>query len=394
MEFEKQMPSTSGGSGLTPEVEFRVRGLKHMVGNSPLLAVACTYRGKPRMVYAKAEHLNMTGSIKDRMALHILSQGYERGLLEPGAWIVEATSGNTGISVAGIGRAMGHPVKIFMPDWMSRERIDLIRSLGADIELISKEDGGFVGSIERAETFSTEHAGAFLPRQFSNEDNVVAHALTTGPEIWWQCRYNSMKPAAFVAGVGTGGTIMGAGRYLREMNPGIKLHPLEPANSPTLSTGHKVGKHRIQGISDEFIPPIVDLEYLDDVVSVDDGDAILMSQRLAAELGIGVGISSGANFLGALKVLEACDENAVVVTVFPDDNKKYLSTDLLSDEPERTELLSPDVKLIGFGAYKRVCHTCCDPSDCVQIQTAEATSETSDLPPCPLWGVLDSRGES
>ena len=149
MDFEKQMPTRTTGSGLTPDVEFRVRGLKHMVGNSPLLAVACTYRGKPRMVYAKAEHLNMTGSIKDRMALHILRQGYSRGLLEPGAWIVEATSGNTGISVAGIGRAMGHPVKIFMPDWMSRERIDLIRSLGAEIELISKEEGGFLGSIDR-----------------------------------------------------------------------------------------------------------------------------------------------------------------------------------------------------------------------------------------------------
>ncbi len=155
-----------------------------------------------------------------------------------------------------------------------------------------------------------------------------------------------------------------------------------------------MGKHRIQGISDEFIPPIVDLDFLDEVVGVDDGDAILMAQRLAAELGIGVGISSGANFLGALKVLEQHDENAVVVTVFPDDNKKYLSTDLLSDEPARDEQMSSHVDLIGFGAYKRVCHTCCDPSDCVQIQAAEATNETSDLPPCPLWGVLENRGES
>jgi len=393
MGLRERIPTGKSASGLTPEVEFRVRGLKHMVGNSPLLAIACTYRGKQRLVYAKAEHLNMTGSIKDRMALHILSQGYEHGRLEPGAWIVEATSGNTGISVAGIGRAMGHPVKIFMPNWMSRERIDLIRSLGAEIELVSKEEGGFLGSIDRAEAFSREQAGAFLPRQFSNEDNVMAHALTTGPEIWWQCRYNQMKPTAFVAGVGTGGTIMGAGRYLREMNPEIKLHPLEPANSPTLSTGHKVGKHRIQGISDEFIPPIVDLKYLDDVVGVDDGDAILMAQRLAAELGIGVGISSGANFLGALEVLERSDDDAVVVTVFPDDNKKYLSTDLLGDEPTHDDLMSPDVKLIGFGAYKRVCHTCCEPSDCVQIQAAETTSGTSALPPCPLWGAQDNRGQ-
>jgi len=382
--------STDGKSALTAETEFRIRGLKNMVGNSPMLAIACTFRGQKRMVYAKAENLNMTGSIKDRMALHIVSQGYARGLLRQGAWIVEATSGNTGISIACIGRAMGHRVKIFMPDWMSRERIELIRSLGAEIELVGRDDGGFLGSIQMAEQFAKANAGAFLPRQFSNEDNVVAHALATGPEIWWQLRYNSLRPDALVAGVGTGGTIMGAGRFLREMNPSIKLYPLEPADSPTLTTGHKVGKHRIQGISDEFVPPIVDLEYLDDVVGVDDGDAILMSQKLASELGIGVGISSGANFLGALGVLERYDGDAVVVTVFPDDNKKYLSTDLLRDEPAQENYLTPDVRLLGFGAYKRVCHTCCDPTDCVQIKALEASTEHKDLPPCPLWGVLES----
>jgi len=366
-----------------PQIDQRLHDLRHMVGNSPLLTIACRYRGQPRTIYAKAENLNMTGSIKDRMALHILGRGYARGVLRPGAPIVEATSGNTGISMAGIGRALGHPVTIFMPDWMSQERKDLIRSLGATIQLVSKEAGGFLGAIARAEAFAAAQRGAFLPRQFSNEDNSAAHAETTGPEIWWQLRHHGLTPDAFVAGVGTGGTIMGTGRFLREMRPEIRLHPLEPASSPTLTTGHKVGKHRIQGISDEFIPPIVDLEFLDEIVAVDDGDSILMAQKLAAQIGIGVGISSGANFLGALKVLESRGGDGVVVTVLPDDNKKYLSTDLLRDEPVRDGYLSPEVELLGFGVLKRVCRTCCEPGDCAAALDQSAPADDNLPPSCP-----------
>src|SRR6185369_9274753 len=328
-----------------PELNQKVRGLAHLVGNTPLLAIRCEFRGKPRVVYAKAENLNMTGSIKDRMALHILRVGYQRKLLQSGAPIAEATSGNTGISFAALGRALGHPVTIFMPDWMSQERKDLIRSLGAQIRLVSHEEGGFLGSIKMAEEFAADTFGAFLPRQFSNKDNIAAHVQTTGPEIWSQLRNHGLSPDAFVAGVGTGGTIMGVGTFLKRAHPAVKLYPLEPANSPTLSTGHKVGKHRIQGISDEFIPSILDLPFLDAVVSVDDGDAILMAQQLASELGLGVGVSSGANFLGALKVQEQLGAEAVVVTVFPDDNKKYLSTDLLRREPPREDFLASQVRL-------------------------------------------------
>jgi cysteine synthase A len=236
----------------------RIHGLASLIGNTPLLAIEFMFRGEKRTLYAKAENLNMTGSIKDRMAFHVLEQGYARGILKPGNMIVEATSGNTGIAFAAIGRALGHPVTIFMPDWMSEERIILIRSLGAKIVLVSKEEGGFLGSIRLTEELAEKSEGAFLPRQFSNVDNVEAHYRTTGPEIWWQLRFRSLYPHAFIAGVGTGGTIMGTGRFLREKYPSIKLHPLEPSNSPTLSTGYKVGKHRIQGISDEFIPPILD----------------------------------------------------------------------------------------------------------------------------------------
>ncbi|MBW2277229.1 MAG: cysteine synthase family protein [Deltaproteobacteria bacterium] len=360
--------------------------MTHLVGNTPLLEIELKFRGERRMIHAKAENLNLTGSIKDRMALHILRKAYERALLAPGGLLVEATSGNTGISFSAIGRALGHPVTIYMPDWMSRERIELIQSLGAKIELVSKEQGGFLGSIERAEELASATDGAFLPRQFSNEDNIDAHAETTGPEIWWQLNFHYLHPDAFVAGVGTGGTIMGVGRFLKEKRPAIKLHPLEPSNSPTLTTGHKVGKHRIQGISDEFIPPIVDLSALDDVVSVDDGDSILMARKLACDLGLGVGISSGANFLGALTVQDALGKDAIVVTVLPDDNKKYLSTDLLHDEPVAEGFLSPDVELISYRALKRVCHTCCDPVDCAQVRPDDFDEEEARLPFCPRRG--------
>ncbi len=343
-----------------------LKGLRHAVGNTPLLAIHFTFDGDPRTLYVKSEQFNMTGSIKDRMALHILDSAYRDGTLHPGDTIAEATSGNTGIAFSALGRALGHPVRIFMPNWMSQERVDLIRSYGAEIVPVSPEQGGFLGSIRLSEEFAASHEHVFLPRQFANEGNVRAHELTTGPEIWWQLRFQFLKPDAFVAGVGTGGTVMGVGRFLRRMVPGVRIHPLEPAESPTLRTGCKVGKHRIQGISDEFIPPIVDLSSLDAVVDSSDGDAVLMAQQLASRLGLGVGISSGANFIGAVKVQNALGRDAVVATVFSDDNKKYLSTGLLKEEPVKEEYLSPRIRLLGYDTFKRVCHTCCDLEGCDQ----------------------------
>jgi cysteine synthase A len=350
-------------SVLLPAVDRRLAGLKSLIGNTPLLAVELACCGERRVIYAKAEHLNLTGSVKDRMALHILRQAYARGALEPGARIIEVTSGNTGIAFAALGRALGHPVTIFMPDWMSAERKNLIASFGAEVRLVSAAEGGFVGALARSEELAAEAAPSFLPRQFANEDNSEAHEQTTGPEIWWQLQLRGLVPDAFVAGVGTGGTVMGAGRFLRSMNAEVRVHPLEPADSPTLSTGHKAGRHRIQGISDEFVPPIVDLAALDDIIAVDDGDAILMAQRLASEIGLGVGISSGANLLGALQAQNTLGPEAVVVTLFPDDNKKYLSTDLLRPEPVREGYLSPQVELLGFRSMRRSCRTCWSTDD-------------------------------
>ncbi|HYT67250.1 MAG TPA: PLP-dependent cysteine synthase family protein [Vicinamibacterales bacterium] len=338
----------------------RLHGLRRLVGNTPLLAIEYRWRGHGRTVYAKSEQLNLTGSIKDRMALHIIEEATRDGHLLPGDTIVEATSGNTGISFAAVGRAFGHPVTIFMPDWMSRERRDLIASFGATVITVSREQGGFVGCIRRAEALASEDRRVFLPSQFSNEANPIAHEATTGPEILEQLSNAGIALDAFVAGVGTGGTVMGVGRFLRRFDSRIRIHPIEPAESPTLSTGYKCGKHRIQGISDEFIPPVVHLVELDEIIDVHDGDAIIMAQKLARELGLGVGISSGANLAGAIKVQNRMGEDAAVATVFPDSNKKYLTTDLLRQEPLRDDYVAPDVELTGFSVLQRVCATCCD----------------------------------
>lgn len=329
-----------------------------IVGNSPLLAIRYTYRGELRTIYAKSEQFNITGSIKDRMALYILQKAYQSGEIKPGDTIVEATSGNTGIAFAAIGKALGHRVIIVMPDWMSIERKNIIRSLGAEIIPVSKEEGGFLGSIRKTKEIAANRKDVFLPCQFDNEGNKNAHMETTGREIWSQLQEQNILPDAFVAGVGTGGTVMGIGSYLKSKNPFIKVHPLEPAESPTLSTGHKVGVHRIQGISDEFIPSLVKLDQLDHVVSVPDGDSIILAQMLASQLGLAVGISSGANFLGAVKIQNESGGHLNVVTTFSDSNKKYLSTDLMKAEPVKDHYLSKDINLVDFRVFKRICESC------------------------------------
>ncbi len=348
------MVTTSLIDNTEANVVTRFAGLSQIIGNTPLLEVKLLYRGQPRVIYAKYEAMNLTGSIKDRMVLNIFKQAYADGSLRPGDTSVEATSGNTGIACAAIGRALGHPVKIFMPDWMSRERMQLIQSLGAEVVPITRQQGGFLGSIDLCEQFAASNEGVFLPQQFSNAANIAAHFEGTGPEIGAQLQELGLRPDAFVAGVGTGGTVMGTGKFLRMMNPQVRIHPVEPLESPTLSTGYKVGSHRIQGISDDFIPALVDFTQLDEVLSVSDGDSILMAQKIACELGIGVGISSGCNLLAALQAQDRIDPEAIVVTIFCDDNKKYLTTDLLGEEPVKPGYLSSEIQLVGFHTHARV----------------------------------------
>ena len=328
-------------------------GLAALIGHTPMLEISLLYKGEPRVVYAKAEYYNYSGSIKDRVACHILRQAYETSAITEGMPIAEATSGNTGIAFAAIGAYLGNPVTIFMPDWMSKERINLIESFGATIRLVSKAEGGFTGSIALADRMG-ENEGAFLPHQFSNLENCAAHYATTGKEILAQLAAFGKRPQGFVAGVGTGGTLMGVKDILQETYPDCLAFPLDPASSPTMATcGKVVGPHRIFGIGDEFVPAIVKLDQLDNILLIDDCDAINMSRKLACVLGLGVGISSGANFLGVLKAQNLLgNKDSVVATVFADDNKKYLSTDLMYEQTVSADHLACDVELLGMRAIR------------------------------------------
>jgi cysteine synthase A len=335
-------------------VSAQINNLWRLIGDTPFIALRYRYKGgAEQQVLVKCEQYNMTGSIKDRMALYILQKATEQGKIKPGDLIIEATSGNTGIAFAAIGKAIGNRVRIIMPDWMSLERKAIIKSYGAEVRLVSKEEGGFLGSIAMAEAMS-HYDGVFLPRQFENLYNCEAHEKTTGREIGHSLLLEEIKPAAFVAGVGTGGTVMGVGKFLRSLYPDIKVHPLEPAESPTLSTKYKVGSHRIQGISDEFIPEILKLDSLDEVLKVNDGEAILMAQKVTRELGMSVGISSGANLAGAIRLQQQLGAGKVVVTIFPDDNKKYLSTDLFREEPYKQHYITRDIQLLSHRVLSKV----------------------------------------
>ena len=346
--------ATLTSAEINTSLKGKFEHLSLLVGNTPMLELQYNFEGKTGKIYVKCEHYNLTGSIKDRMALYTLKKAYAEGKIKPGDEIVEATSGNTGIAFAAIGKALGHPVKIIMPNWLSKERMDIIKSLGAEIILVSKEEGGFIGSIKQAEYMASKNENVFLPKQFENTANPEAHEFTTGKEIWEQLRLKNLIPDAFVAGVGTGGTIMGVGNCLRKLKTDIRIHPLEPAESPTLTTGYKVGSHRIQGISDEFIPEIVKLNELDEVIQVNDGDAILMAQKLASKLGLAVGISSGANVIGAIKLQQKLGNDSCVVTIFSDSNKKYLSTDLMKEEPIKPDYITPNVNFLDYQAFSRL----------------------------------------
>jgi cysteine synthase len=338
---------------MTSQLKQKFANLWHMVGNTPMVAIHYNYKNTARVLYAKCEHYNLTGSIKDRMALYILEQAYINNTIQPSNVIIEATSGNTGIAFAAIGKALGHKVIIIMPNWLSKERMDIIKSLGAQVILVSKEEGGYLRCIAMSQEMKAADSNVFLPQQFENQHNCQAHYTGTAPEIAVQLQSIHKIPHAFVAGVGTGGTIMGIGNYLRTLYPTIKIHPLEPEESPTFSTGYKVGSHRIQGISDEFIPEIVKLNELNAIVQASDSDAILIAQKLAAELGIAVGISAGANIVGAIKLQNQLGADATIVTILCDSNKKYLSTDLMKTIEPKESYMATNTEFTSYTPIKR-----------------------------------------
>lgn len=315
--------------------------MNKLIGNTPMIKIRYKYNNKEKEIYVKLEQYNLTGSIKDRIALYILEEEKKKNILKENMPIIEATSGNTGISFAAIGTRLGHPVHIFMPDWVSSERIKLISGYGAKVRLISKEEGGFKECIKRADTLAKEIHG-YRPNQFSNPLNTRCHYLTTGSEILENIGNN--KIGGFVSGIGSGGTLMGISKRLKEKYPNILIGAVEPDKMPLLTTGKILGYHKIEGIGDEFIPDLVDTKIIDKVFDINDEDAINMARIISRKLGVGVGISSGANFLGAVLLREYTE--SPIVTIFPDDNKKYLTTDLMNKVNLKKELISNKIKLI------------------------------------------------
>jgi len=316
--------------------------LKKIIGNTPMIKINYIYMGKRKHVYAKLEYYNLTGSIKDRVAYYIINNAKKRGELKEMMPIIEATSGNTGISLSALGRFYNHPVYIFMPDWVSKERMNLIKKYGANVILFSKEEGGFIRCVEEAEKMAKEK-NAFLANQFANEDNTLAHYETTAEEIIKQL---PEKVYGFVSGVGTGGTLMGTGKRLKEEFKELQIVAIEPDKMPMISQGKILAQHKIEGIGDDFVPELLDINAIDNIILVNDDDAINMSRRLAKELGVGVGISSGANLIGSILLSEEIDKP--VATVFVDDNKKYLSTDLAKNIDGNEKFISNQIELIGY----------------------------------------------
>ena len=296
-----------------------------LIGNTPLL------RLPGERVYAKAEFLNPGGSIKDRVALAMIEGAERRGLLRPDSIIMEPTSGNTGIGVVLVGRMKGYRVRIVMPENMSEERKKLITMLGGELVLTPAE-ASIGGAVERVRQLQAEDSRIYVPQQFENPDNPRVHYETTAQELWRQLAGNI---SCFVAGVGSGGTLQGVGKFLKEHRPGAKIVAVEPKNVSAL-LGHEPGLHQIQGIGDGFIPAILDVSLVDEVVEVSDEDAIETTRQLARDYGLLVGISSGANVWAARQLAARSQGN--ITTVLPDRAERYFSTALCDLGSGRCEM--------------------------------------------------------
>lgn len=287
-----------------------------LIGNTPL------FRLKNENIFAKLEYLNPGGSIKDRVALAMLEGAERDGKINPDSIVVEPTSGNTGIGIALVGRIKGYKVRIVMPENMSEERKKLIRTLGAELVLTPAEES-IGGAVERVRRMQAEDPRVFVPQQFENPDNPRVHYEETAHELW---RQMTSDVDCFVAGVGSGGTLQGVGKFLKERKPGVKIVAVEPKNVSAL-LGHEPGLHQIQGIGDGFIPAILDVSLVDEVVEVSDDDAIETTRSLGRDYGLLAGISSGANIWAARRMAKKIQGN--VATVLPDRAERYFSTSLM-----------------------------------------------------------------
>ena len=301
---------------------------EQLIGRTPLLELTNIEKEENlgAKVLAKLEYLNPAGSAKDRVALSMIRDAEDRGLLKPGSTIIEPTSGNTGIGLAAVAAARGYRVIIVMPDSMSKERCLLMGTYGAELVLTPGKDG-MSGCIAKAEELAAQIPGAFIPDQFNNPANARAHYRTTGPEIWAD---TDGKVDIFVAGVGTGGTITGVGEYLKEQNPDVKIVAVEPADSPLLSGG-KAGPHGLQGIGANFVPSVLNTKIYDEIITVTTAEAYAAGRRLGKREGVLVGISSGAALHAAMELAKR-PENAgkTIVVLLPDTGDRYLSTDMFA----------------------------------------------------------------
>ena len=303
--------------------------VSQLVGNTPLLSVDNYVRQRqlPAAILAKLERFNPAGSAKDRIALEMLDQAEATGALQPGGTVIEPTSGNTGIGLAAMAVARGYRVILTMPASMSAERRAMLKAYGAELVLV--ETGGMAGAVTKAEELAASIPGSFIPSQFDNPANPAAHYKTTGPEIW---RDTEGHVDIFVAGVGTGGTISGTGRYLKEQNPNVRIVAVEPASSPLLSQGH-AGPHGLQGIGANFVPGNYDASLVDEIVTVTDEDAYHTDRLLARTEGIMAGITSGAALWAADELARRPENKGkTIVALLPDDGSRYLSTPLWSEE--------------------------------------------------------------
>ncbi|MED3720083.1 cysteine synthase A [Geobacillus stearothermophilus] len=303
-----------------------VNSVTELIGDTPAVKLNRIVDEDSADVYVKLEFMNPGSSVKDRIALAMIEAAEKEGKLKPGDTIVEPTSGNTGIGLAMVAAAKGYKAVLVMPDTMSLERRNLLRAYGAELVLTPGAQG-MRGAIEKAEELAREH-GYFMPQQFKNEANPEIHRLTTGKEIVEQM---GEQLDAFVAGIGTGGTITGAGKVLREAYPNIKIYAVEPADSPVLSGG-KPGPHKIQGIGAGFIPDILDTSIYDEVITVTTDEAFAAARRAAREEGILGGISSGAAIHAALKVAKELGKGKKVLAIIPSNGERYLSTPLYQFE--------------------------------------------------------------
>ena len=300
-----------------------------LIGNTPLLELAHIERseGLEAKILGKLDYLNPAGSVKDRIARAMIDDAEQKGLLKPGAVIIEPTSGNTGIGLASVAAARGYRIIIVMPDSMSVERRQLMKAYGAEL-VLTEGTKGMKGAIARAEELAREIPNSFIPGQFVNPANPAAHRATTGPEIWAD---TDGKVDIFVAGVGTGGTITGVGEYLKQQNPGVKVVAVEPASSPVLSGG-AAGGHKIQGIGAGFVPDVLDTAVYDEIIPVANEDAFATGRLIGRKEGVLVGISSGAAVWAAIQLAKRPENRGkTIVALLPDTGDRYLSTPVFAD---------------------------------------------------------------